>query len=345
VADLSAVPLAYTPGQGFGYSNASVCIAAHAAERVTGLSWDTLLKNRVFKPAALTQAANKPADLPFVRVAVGHTATNSGQPVQVLRPWDDQDAQNPSGSGQTIAMSAHDLASFGNLFISGGKAENGERVLSEEAVKSMMTPTTFLPMPALQWGMGDQWGLGPTRSDWGNAIGWGHGGSARGGSSLLLWFPDKRAVLAFTVNSPTAIEAFTVRFTNDFTGAVLGVRAPPRAVASAKVLQIKKPQRLVGTYVRAGDRVEITEQNGRLRYREFNDALTERLKQMSEKLPPGRSVDDPLVDDNLVPLGDDRFLVSFPGFAHGIQVFFFGKDPQGRATNLNSGLRTSRRVN
>lgn len=51
-----------------------------------------------------------------------------------------------------------------------------------------------------------------------------------------------------------------------------------------------------------------------------------------------------IVDEALIPLGEDRFLVKFPGFANGIGVFFFGNDAQGRATNVNSGLRTSRRA-
>jgi len=61
---------------------------------------------------------------------------------------------------------------------------------------------------------------------------------------------------------------------------------------------------------------------------------------MGEKLTTG-----PLVDDDLTVLGGgDRFLVKYPGFENGIRVFFFGKDTQGRATNINFGLRTSRRI-
>jgi CubicO group peptidase (beta-lactamase class C family) len=336
---LKDVPLSYEPGEGFGYSNASVCIAAHAAERVTGLSWDTLLKTRIFEPAGLKQAANAAGDLAYVRVAVGHATAQDGQPLQVFRPWIDFEGQNPSGSGQTIAASAHDLVEFGRMFLDGGTAANGNRVLSEHAVKAMTTPTTTVLMPAPQWGMGAKWGLGPTVADWGGAEAWGHAGSARGGSSLVLWFPEKAAVMAFTVNSPLVIEPFTIRMTGEVAESVLGVRAPAPLAPPADSLSVDHPERFVGAYARAGDRIEIVESDNGLRYREFNDEMVERMREMGQEVDEG-----PLVDEDLVSFGGDKFIVGFPGFAHGIQVFFFGEDPDGRATNVNLGFRTSRRI-
>jgi CubicO group peptidase (beta-lactamase class C family) len=339
VASLSDIPLVYPTGQGFGYSNASACIAANAAEKVTGLPWDTLLKKRVFEPAGLNHASNAPTDLAYFHVAVGHTPVQNGQPVKVFRPWHTNSGLNPSGSGSTIAISAQDLVSFGQVFLNGGKAANGNRVLSEAAVKAMMTSTTSVRMGAPQWGTGDQWGLGPTLAQWGNTAVWGHGGSALGGSSLLLWIPDKHAVLAFTINSPTVFEAFAARFTSDFAQTLLGIHAPEAPRAAARPMRSEHPERLVGNYVRAGDRIEISERAGRLHFIEINDEISARYRLMNEKIEPG-----PLVDMDMTPLGSDRFLVNFPGFANGIAVFFFGKDAQGRATSINFGLRSSRRV-
>jgi CubicO group peptidase (beta-lactamase class C family) len=336
---LKDVPLSYPPGEGFGYSNASVCIAAHAAEQATGMPWDTLLKARVFHPASLTQAANAAGDLAYVRVAVGHSVIHDGEPVQVFRPWIDFESQNPSGSGMTVAMSAHDLLNFGAVFLNGGTAATGNRVLSEAAVKAMMTPTTRVLMPAPQWGMGAEWGLGPTVTDWGGTEAWGHAGSTRGGSSLVLWFPDKHAVLAYTVNSPQVTEPFTASVTGDIADAVLGVRAPTPTPAPPEPLGVDHPERFAGTYTRAGVRIEITQDGDGLRYREFNDDLLELYRERGHDVDTG-----PLVDSNLVSLGGDQFLVAFPGFPNGIQVFFYGDDAQGRARNLNSGYRTSRRV-
>jgi len=178
VATLSNVPLIYPTGHGFGYSNAGPAIAAYASEKVTGAPWDTLLKQRILEPAGLTHAANLPQDLAYLRVAVGHTPIQNGQPIKVFRPWIANESLAPAGF--TFAISAHDIASFGELFINGGKAANGNRVLSEAAVQTMMTPTTAVVMGVPQWGIGDEWGLGPTRAKWGDNVVWGHGGSAGG---------------------------------------------------------------------------------------------------------------------------------------------------------------------
>src|SRR5262249_3230184 len=161
----------------------------HAAERVTGLPWNTLLHQRVFEPAGLKQAANAPGDLAYVRVAVGHSVAQGDEPVQVFRPGIDHESQNPSGSSMTVATSEDDLVASGRMVLNGGLAPNGTRVLSEAIVQAMTTPTTTVLMPAPQWGMGEKWGLGPTFADWGGTDAWGHAGSARGGSSLVLWFP------------------------------------------------------------------------------------------------------------------------------------------------------------
>ena len=334
------IPLVYPTGRGFGYTNVGPCIAGYAAEKVTGLPWDTLLKKRVFEPAGLKHAANWPQDLAYLRVAVGHTPIQNGQPPKVLRPWLMNESLNPSGGGLSIAISAQDLVSFGEIFLNGGKAANGNRVLSEGAVKAMMTPTTSVLMGAPQWGAGDQWGLGPTLAKWGNTAVWGHGGSTIGGSALLLWIPERHAVLAFTENSPAAFEAFAVRFTSDFTKALLEMKAPAMPAPPAQTVRVNHPERLVGTYLRYGDRIEITEHAGQLHYKEFNDEAAASNQVMGEKVTAG-----PLVDDDLIVLGGgDRFLVKYPGFENGIRVFFFGQDAHGRATNINFGLRSSRRV-
>jgi hypothetical protein len=65
-------------------------------------------------------------------------------------------------------------------------------------------------------------------------------------------------------------------------------------------------------------------------------------KEMGEKITGDKAI--PFVDEEMIALGGDRFLVKSPRFADGIATFFFGQDTKGRATNLNFGLRTSRRV-
>lgn len=160
VASLGTLRQAFPPGQGFGYSNAG--ISGYAAQLVSGESWDTLVRKRIFEPAGLKHAVTLAADLPYQRVSLGYVPAKGGKSASVIRLWYITQSQAPAGS--TLAMSAHDLASFGQLFLNGGKTANGTRVLSEKAVNTMMTSTTDVPVAVATFGLGKKVSV-PARAD------------------------------------------------------------------------------------------------------------------------------------------------------------------------------------
>ncbi len=328
VASLQAVPHVFPPGQGFGYSNAGISVAGYAAERVAGETWDALVRKRIFEPAGLTNAVTLPEDLPFHRVAVGHAPARNGETPKVSRPWYLSLAQGPAGS--TLAMSAHDLASFGRLFVNGGKAADGRRVLSEAALKNMMTPTTSVPTPLTS--IGNMWGLGPKMGRWGNTVVWGHAGGTGSGASQLVWFPEKRGVLALIINTPAASSAFTAKMFSDFSAAVFGASTSTTTVADPPV-NLTNARRFVGTYSRYGTRYEISEQSGRLSFKEIN---------LGSGIP--NEVTGVAAEGTLTALGNDRFLLEIPGRSDKRGVAFFGSDAQGRAVNLVAPNFPARRV-
>jgi CubicO group peptidase (beta-lactamase class C family) len=330
VASLRKLPQVFPPGQGFGYTSAGTCIAGYAAERIAASSWDALVRKRIFEPAGLVRAVTLAEDLPFHRVSLGYTPAHDGKPAAVIRPWCLIHAQGPAGS--TLAMSAHDLASFGQLFIDGGKATNGNRVLSESSVREMMTPTTEVPMPVPAWGVGSQWGLGPHKSSWGGTVVWGHAGGNGSGIAQLIWLPDKRGVLAFTVNTLAAFTGFSAQMFGAFSAAVFGASAPQLRAPESPV-RVDNPERYIGTYSRTGARYEISARADRLHYAETNLGLG---------LP--EEVLGLMVEGELVPLGQDRFLVQLPGRPDFIPIGFFGSDAQGHSTNLVNPAFASLRV-
>ena len=330
VASLHEVRQVFAPGKGFGYSNAGSCIVGRAAERLTGELWDTLLRQRILEPAGLVHAESLAEELPFHRVSVGHGPALGEQPPTVTRPWCLTRAQGPAGS--TLAMSAHDTASFGRLFVSGGIAANGNRVLSESTIKAMMTPTTDVPIAVPKWGIGSKWGLGPNLSHWDGTAVWGHVGGNTSGACQLVWFPQKCGVLAFTVNTLAAFDMFTARMFDDFSRAVFGV-GMSRLRAPESPLEVEQPTRFAGTYTRCGARYEVSEESGRLHYTERNLGLG----------VPGEILGI-AVEGDLTSLGEARFLVMMPGFTDGIPVAFFGSDERGRACNVVTPMFAARRV-
>src|SRR5207244_1212485 len=111
VAALKTVPQHFPPGTHFGYSNAGTDITGYVAERLTGRTWDDLLKERVLEPMGLKNAASLDRDRVYQRVSVGHVADpQTGKP-KVIRPWGLSRGLAPAGG--TFTTSAHELARFG----------------------------------------------------------------------------------------------------------------------------------------------------------------------------------------------------------------------------------------
>jgi CubicO group peptidase (beta-lactamase class C family) len=329
IALLRDIPQIFLPGRGFGYSTAGTCIAGYAAQRVTGVSWDTLLRERIFQPAELTESVTLADELPYHRISVGHEPARNGKPQKVIRPW--YVSQGAAPGGATFASSARDLASFGRLFIHRGIAANANRILTEEAIATMMTPATEVPTPP-SWGTDMMWGVGPCVSRWGDTVVWGHAGGNQSGGAQLVWIPEKRAVLAFTLNTIGAFDAFCTHMFGEFSQAVFGIRAP-LLVAPELEIPIGNPERFVGSYSRNAMFYEISKDVDRLRYREICAD-----RRASDKEPEIRT------EGRLVSLGDDQFLVEVADRPHSRAVAFFGDDGSGRAAHLLAPLFATRRV-
>lgn len=318
---LRALPQMFTPGQGFGYSNAGTSIAGRVVEVVTGDSWDAQLRSRILDPAGLLHVVTLPEDLPFQRVSVGHLPAKVGHSASVVRPWYITRAQGPAGS--TLAASAHDVAEFGALFVNDGVASNGHRVLSHASTVAMMTPTA--PSPG-----GDfvAWGVGPSLMRWGTTDVWWHPGGNQSGVSMLLWIPSQRAVLATVINTPAAGAAFFKAIRGPFAQAVFGIRASESAPPSVPIA-VPNPQRFVGSYENLGSRFDISHAgsalHARITLRDFDGQ------------PAGTEEGD------LIALGGDRFLLAQPGGEH-LSVSFFGATKEGLAENLIAPYFAARRV-
>jgi CubicO group peptidase (beta-lactamase class C family) len=330
VHSLADVALLYPPGQGFGYSNAGCCLAGYVAQRVMNERWDRLVRERVIGPCGIDEFALGADELPFHRVSVGHEASKTSAPHPVIRPWGHSQAQAPSGS--SLAMSARGLARFGRI-LAGGGCIGGRQALSATTVGSMTEPTAAVPGPIPSFGVGDAWGLGPSRSQWSGHTTWSHSGGVRSARSLLSWFPSFQGVVALTVNTPDAFSALTTYVMRALGTAAFGLSAPSTPTTSADPFQISQLDRYVGTYVRFGTRYDLDAQGGKLRYLETNLGVGY----------PGESF-GVVVDCECAPVATDRFSIAVPGFEQPLPLSFGGQDNLGRATNLVSTLLCARRM-
>ncbi|MER5621192.1 serine hydrolase domain-containing protein [Streptosporangium sp. NPDC002544] len=215
---LAEIPLAFAPGTGFGYSNASTTVSGLLVERLTGLTWDDALQQRLAGPAGLAHTVSLPEELPYHRLAVGHDVGGG-----VVRPWGFSRGLGPSGS--TLCSTAADLARFGQVMLEYGAAADGTRVLSREAVETMQTPHVEVEA---RW-FAEQWCAGPYRKVWDGVAVYGHGGTNLGGSSTLVWIPERNATMAVTVNTPSQGYPFADVVFAAVCTEVLGLTVPVRS--------------------------------------------------------------------------------------------------------------------
>lgn len=316
VAGLADVPMVFSPGEGYGYSNASTNVSGRLVEHVTGQSWEDVLRERLLDPAGLLQSATSAEDVIWRRHALGHT---NGQEPSLLQHWALPRSMGPAGG--TLCQSAGDLARLGAVFLRGGTALTGATVLPRRAVEQMQAPQVSVPATLLA----DWWGLGPYGKTWDGSRVLGHSGTNIAGSSYLLWAPERKLAVATTVNCPGQGYPFARRVFEELFPRLAGIAVPPVPTPPDQV--DVDAGRLVGRYEMSGVRFEVAEAAGGLTLQ--GNALTGRA------FPPGPLV--PLTATTFLPMDpavDDR---------RGWALAFIGADDR-PATHLLNGVFAMRRV-
>lgn len=192
---LADVPHSFMPGTGYGYSNASTIVAGRVVEVVTGRDWDSALRELLLEPLGLRQTLTLPEEIIYHRFALGHRREPSGETTVIPR-WALNRACGPAGG--TLCASAPDLVRFARMFLDGGLAADGTRVLSRAAIEQMHARQVEVPPT----GVAEWWGVGPYGHVWDGHVVHGHSGTNTGGSSQLLWIPGLDVAIATVVNTP-----------------------------------------------------------------------------------------------------------------------------------------------
>jgi CubicO group peptidase (beta-lactamase class C family) len=328
VASFRTLPQHFTPGKYFAYSNAGTDISGHVAERVTGKVWDELLRERVLQPAGLEHAASLDRDRVFHRVSVGHVIDPKSGRAQVIHPWGLTRGLGPAGG--TLTISAHDLAQFAQVFLDSGRSRSGARVLSEASVRTMMTPHIDVSVHY----QAVSWGVGPCIQDWNGVKIWGHRGGNISGVSFLYWIPEKRAAMAWVMNTPSVLPRFEKVIVKELMQVAFGFSKPEITAPTPEIEADNR--RYTGTYQCLGGRCDVVVEDGKLVLR----------KTWKDFVDESKEIQDAAV---LVPLGNDRFLIDRGKAADPLTLVedlsFFGDDGRGRASNMISFVFPCSRVN
>lgn len=327
VEALAGTPHIFKPGTAFGYSNASTNVSGYAAACVTRSTWESLLTERILAPLSLAQSALFPEDLLHHPVALGYKRSALDAPAERLPGWALPRSMAPAGG--TLCCSAGDLVRFARMFLEQGKSPTGAQVLSADAVRTMHTPQVTLPTEL----MAQKWCTGPYYKKWGGYEIFGHSGTNLGGSSMLLWCPEKNVAIATLVNVsaqgyPLADKIFDVVFPELF-----GIVKPKQLEAESIKPATIDLAPFTGRFESLGNTIDFAVRDGRL-YATIDSDFSRMLGL------------EALTESELVPLGGMRFVPRNPELSGNRMwdVAFWSESGDGRPTHFLNGMFAHRRI-
>ena len=125
-------PLLYDPGAGWSYSG-GIAVVGGVAERIEGRGFDTILRERIFAPLGMRETSFIVPLSEHGRVATTHQLED-GALVETPNP---NDIRSPVSGDGGLHSTAADYARFIQFILNGGVAPDGQRLLSEEAVREL----------------------------------------------------------------------------------------------------------------------------------------------------------------------------------------------------------------
>jgi CubicO group peptidase (beta-lactamase class C family) len=154
---LAARPFEFQPGEKWEYGP-SLNVCGRIIEVASGQRYEDFLSERIFAPLEMKDTAFVPTSDQRPRIAVVYQPTEDKKSLEAARRLRIDAARdivpNPSGG---LLSTAEDMFRFYQMILNGGEL-NGQRVISKEAVRAMITiQTGELPTGFTR---GNGWGLG-----------------------------------------------------------------------------------------------------------------------------------------------------------------------------------------
>lgn len=289
-------------GATFSYCNSGFSLAGRIIEKLTGLTWDAALRERLFRPLGLTRALTLPEEALLHRAAVGHSSDGEADPAPAP-VWGLPRSVGPAG---LVSADTADVLAFARLHLTGGLGPDGSRVLSADSAARMAAHQADLPD---RHTLGDSWGLGWIRFDWGGHRLYGHDGNTIGQSAFLRVLPEQGLAVTLLTNGGNTRDLYGELFREIFED-LAGVTMP-RPPAPSRRPPTVDGSRHAGIYERAGAHIEVSSVAGELRLRQ---TVTGPLAELDPT---------PTQEFALVPVDDSLFLFRQPGTRTWVPVTFY----------------------
>jgi CubicO group peptidase (beta-lactamase class C family) len=256
VENIADAPQVFPLGHTHGYSAAlGYAVLARILEVHDGKPWDDVMRERLFDPMGLTSTNTRHEQVEETRAATGHLIRSLAEGPFVT-PVDH--LPRAFGPGGNITSTAREVLAMAHVFLNGGTAPNGERVVSTDSIREMMRSRVPVPDPYL---FGPEWALGLIVCDWHGETVYATDGSTIGQNARLRLMPDSDTAIAMLTNGGPRESFYRKVFNEILTD--LGTVTIPDLPAPDTTLNLDL-SRYEGVYERPGARYEVSAEGGRL---------------------------------------------------------------------------------
>ncbi len=308
-------------GVTFSYCNSGFSLAGRVIEKITGQTWDDAMREQVFAPLGLTHTVTLPEEALLLRAAVGHVGEGEEEP-HPTKVWGLPRAVGPAG---TITASAGDVLAFARMHLEEGVAPDGTRVLDAASARAMTMHQVDLPD---QYTLGDSWGVGWIRFGWDGRRVIGHDGTTLGQAAFLRILPEQGLAVTLLTNGGNGRDLYEELFREIFSE-LGGVEMPAPLVPPEQPPTVDAKPHL-GTYERAGARIEVFDGQDGLRLRQTATGAIAELMEVKTH------------EYDLVPVGESLFAFRAPGTKSWVPVVFY-RLPSGEQY-VHAGARATPKV-
>jgi CubicO group peptidase (beta-lactamase class C family) len=199
MAELVDATLVSAPGERWLYANANYVLAGLVVERASGLAYGDYVERRIFAPLQMSHSHVTSAAAVADGLSSGHRFW-FGLPVAT--PPTQREATLAAGY---LVSSAEDLGRYLAMYLSGGLATDGTRVVSAEALDTLLAPAPDAHLGPWADGQASQYAMGWFHGGpWGGEVTF-HPGNTPDTSTLLLLSPTEGLAVATVVNASNEI--------------------------------------------------------------------------------------------------------------------------------------------
>jgi dipeptidyl aminopeptidase/acylaminoacyl peptidase len=302
-------------GATWSYCNSGFTLAGRVIEKLTGLTWDAALREKLFAPLGLKHTVTLPEEALLFRTAAGHVGTvrtdKGAEPV--LAPvWQLPRSLGPAG---LITSVPADVLAFARMHLTGGLAADGTRVLSAESAAAMTEFQAEVPDKHV---LGDSWGIGWIRFGWDGQRLIGHDGNTIGQAAFLRILPDPDnagagLAVALLTNGGNARDLYGDLYKEIF--AELAGVAMPASIEPPAVPVGTDITPHLGTYERAGVVMEILPSTEEIDGPALRTTITGPLAELQP--------DDTVHTYPMTAIGQDLYVVREPEAQTWVPITFY----------------------